>query len=72
MARQATAWKHGGQGNGQARGGAGKNTPKERDIRFGTQEQMSKGFFGTYNAVKDLIINQVQREFEYGCDSQKT
>ena len=37
-------------------------------MRFATQEQMSNRYYGTYNTVKEIIINEVQKKYEYGCD----
>ena len=73
MGRQANAWRYGGRGGGKFGGrknGREKlsNKTKEKEMKFATQEQMSKGFYGTYNSIKDLIINDVQKKYEYGCD----
>ena len=37
-------------------------------MRFATQDQMSNRYYGTYNSVKEIIINKVQEKYEYGCD----
>ena len=37
-------------------------------MRFATQEQMTRGYYGTYNDVKEIIVNEVQKQYEYGCD----
>ena len=37
-------------------------------MRFATQDQMSSGYYGTYNTVKEIIINKVQKKYEYGCN----
>ena len=29
---------------------------------------MARGYYGTYNSVKDNIITDIQKSFEYGCD----
>ena len=78
MGRQATAWKYGSRGAGRGRGrdnGHNRNkksnnrlTTKEKDLRFTTQDQMMRGYYGTYNAVKELIITEVQKKYKYGCD----
>ena len=78
MGRQATAWKYGSRGSGRGGGrdnGRNRNeksnnrsTTKEKDMRFATQDQMTRGYYGTYNAVKELIITEVQKKYEYGCD----
>ena len=73
MGRQANTWRYGGRGGGRFGGrknGREKssNKTKEKEMKFATQEQMSKGFYGTYNSIKYLIINDVQKKYEYGCD----
>ena len=75
MVRQTTAWKYGNNGNGnggrngnQGRNWSGGNNNREKDMRFATQEQMSGGYYGTYNSVKEIIINKVQKKYEHGCD----
>ena len=29
---------------------------------------MAKGYYGTYTSVKDTIVIEVQKKYEYGCD----
>ena len=74
MTKQTTAWKYGsnkdtnaGRNGNQGKNRAGNNN-KEKDMKFATQEQMSNGYYGTYNTVKEIIINEVQKKYEYGCD----
>ena len=68
MGRQATAWRY----NDKGRGGGGRNGPpktKEKEYKFATQEQIAQGnYYGTYDSIKDNIITEVQKVFEYGCD----
>ena len=40
-------------------------------MRFATQKQMTKGYFSTYNNVKDTIVTEVQKRYEYGSDIAK-
>ena len=78
MGRQATAWKYSSRGAGRDGGrdnGCNRNeksnnhlTTKEKDMHFATQDQMTRGYYGTYNAVKELIITKVQKKYKYGCD----
>ena len=65
MDRQANAWRYGSRGGPNGGRGNGQNQNKEKDMRFATQEQMTRGYYGTYNDVKDLIINDVQKKYEY-------
>ena len=75
MGRQATTWKYdskgagrgGGQDNGRNRNKKNSNhqNTKEKDICFATQDEMTRGYYGMYNAVKELIITEVQKKFEY-------
>ena len=74
MTRQTTAWKYGsnkdanaGRNSNQGKNQARNNT-KDKDMRFATQEQMSSGCYGTYNTLKEIIINKVQKKYECGCD----
>ena len=74
MTRQMTAWKYGsnkdanvGHNSNQGKNRAGNNN-KDKDMCFATQEQTSSGYYGTYNTVKEIIINEVQKKYEYGCD----
>ena len=66
MGRQATAWRYNDKGRGG--GKPSQNKTKEKEYKFATQEQMSRGYYGTYNSVKDNIITEVQKAFEYGCN----
>ena len=73
MARQATAWRHGGRGrgrgsNGRGRGGYNSNKNKEKEMKFATQDQMTRGYYSTYSTIKDTIVIEVQKKYEYGCD----
>ena len=78
MGRQTTAWKYGSRGAGRGRGrdnGCNRNkksnnrlTAKEKDMRFAMQDQMTRGYYSTYNAVKELIITEVQKKYKYGCN----
>ena len=78
MGRQAIAWKYsskgagrgGGQDNGQNQNEKSNNhqSTKEKDMCFAMQDEMTRGYYGTYNAVKELINTEVQKKFEYGCD----
>ena len=74
MARQATAWRHGGRGRGRGYNGRGRgngqNTSykrKEKEMRFATQAQMTRGYYGTYTSVKEAIVIDIQKKYEYGC-----
>ena len=67
MARQATAWKH----TTKSQNG-GKSKTREKDYRFATQDQMGKGNYGTYNTVKDAIVQEVQEKYKYGSDIAKS
>ena len=71
MGRQANAWRYGGRGGASGGRGNGQSQNREKDMRFATQEQMTRGYYGTYNDVKELIINDVQKKYEYGCDVAK-
>ena len=44
---------------------------KQKEMCFATQEQMTKGYFSTYNDVKDAIVTKVQKRYEYGLDIAK-
>ena len=63
MVRQTTAWTYGNK----SRGGY-KRRSKEKELKFATQEHMSKGNYATYNTVKDAIVQEVQRKFKFGSD----
>ena len=74
MTRQTTAWKYGsnkdtnaGCNGNQGKNQAGNNN-KEKDLQFATQEQMSSGYYSTYNTVKEIIINEVQKKYKYKWD----
>ena len=67
MARQTTAWKYGNK----SRSGY-KPRSKEKELKFATQEQMSKGNYATYNTVKAAIVQEVQRKFKFGSDVAKS
>ena len=62
MGKQTTAWKCTGRGGLNAgRGNDQSQTKgKQKEMRFATQEQMAKGYYSTYNAVKDTIMTKVQ------------
>ena len=67
MARQTTAWKYGNKNrNGY------KPKSREKETKFATQEQMSKGNYATYNTVKDIIVQEVQRKYKFGSDVAKS
>ena len=67
MARQTTAWKYGNKNrNGY------KPKSKEKEMKFATQEQMSRGNYATYNTVKDIIVQEVQRKYKFGSDVAKS
>ena len=67
MARQTTAWRYGNKSrNGQ------KSKSKEKKMKFATQEQMSRGNYATYNTVKDVIVQEVQRKYKFGLDVAKS
>ena len=63
MGRHANAWRYGGRGTTNGGRGNGSNQNREKDMRFATQEQMTRGYYGTYNDVKELIINNVQKKY---------
>ena len=66
MARQTTAWKYGNKNrNGY------KPKLKEKEMKFATQEQMSRGNYATYNTVKDVIVQEVQLKYRFGSDIAK-
>ena len=74
MTQQTTAWKYdsnkdanAGRNNNQGKNRAGNNN-KDKEMLFATQDQMSSGYYGTYNTVKEIIMNKVQKKYEYGCD----
>ena len=71
MGRQASAWRYtgrGGRGHGNQSGK--RNNSKDKEMRFATQEQMTNGYYGTYNSVKETLINEVQKKYEHGCDME--
>ena len=59
MGRQATAWRY--NNKGRDGGKPSQDKTKEKEYKFATQEQMSRGYYGTYNSVKDNIITNVQK-----------
>ena len=73
MGRQTTAWRYTGRGGPNAGRGNGQSQTKgkQKEMRFATQEQMTKGYYSTYNDVKDTIVTEVQKRYEYGSDIAK-
>ena len=41
-------------------------------MKFATQEQMLRGNYATYNTVKDVIVQEVQRKYKFGSDVAKS
>ena len=64
MGKQATAWKYTGRGGPNTGRGNGQSQTKgkQKEMRFTTQEQMTKGYYSTYNDVKDTIVTKVQND----------
>jgi len=69
MARQTSAWKY---GNRNRNGNGTKPKPKEKETKFATQEQMNRGAYATYNTVKDIIVQEVQKKYRFGADVAKS
>ena len=67
MARQATAYKY---NKSNHKGGNTKS--KEKEMKFATQDQISKGNYGTYSSVRDIIIQEVQKKYRHGSDIAKS
>ena len=40
-------------------------------MKFATQSQMSRGNYGTYTSVKDVIVQEVQQKYKHGSDMAK-
>ena len=40
-------------------------------MKFATQEQSTKSLYGTFNAVKDAIVADVQAKYKFGTDIAK-
>ena len=55
MAKQAVAWRH-----NRTTGSRGKSKRREKEMKFVTQSQMSRGNYGTYTSVKDVVVQEVQ------------
>ena len=68
MARQATAYRY----NRKTTQHGGKQKSKDKEMKFATQDQMSKGNYGTYNSVKECIIQEVQKKYRHGSDIAKS
>ena len=67
MARQATAHRY-----TKSNQKGGKSKSKDKEMKFATQDQMSKGNYGTYNSVKEIIIQEVQKKYRHGSDIAKS
>ena len=67
MAKQAVAWRH-----NRTNGSRGKSKGREKEMKFATQSQMSRGNYGTYTSVKDVIVQEVQRKYKHGSDMAKS
>jgi len=69
MGRYNRHWK-GGRGRGGGRTN-GREKRKEKEIKFATQEQIQKGYYATYNVVKDAIVADIQKKYKFGTDMAK-
>ena len=70
MGRFNRQWR-GGRGRGGGRNN-GRETTQEKEMKFATQDQIQKGYFATYNAVKEEIIADVQKKYKFGTDIAKS
>jgi len=59
MGRSNRQWR-GSKGRGGGRNN-GREKRREKEVKFATQEQMQRGYFATYNVVKEAIIADVQK-----------
>ena len=73
MGKQTTAWEYTGRGGPSAGQGNGQSQTKgkQKEMLFATQEQMTEGYFSTYNNVKDTIPTEVQKRYKYWLDIAK-
>ena len=67
MAKQATAWRY-----NRSAGPRGKSKGRDKEMKFATQSQMSRGNYGTYSSVKDTIVQEVQKKYKHGSDMAKS
>ena len=49
----------------------GHEKRKEKEMKFATQEQSTKSLYGTFNAIKDAIVANVQAKHKFGTDIAK-
>ena len=70
MGRSNRQWR-GSKGRGGGRNN-GREKRREKEIKFATQEQMQRGYFATYNVVKEAIIADVQKRYKFGTDMAKS
>ena len=69
MGRFNRQWR-GGRGRGGGRNN-GRETTREKEMKFATQDQIQKGYFATYNTVKEEVIADVQKIYRFGTDIAK-
>ena len=36
-------------------------------MKFATQDQITRGYYYTYSAIKDAFVIEVQKKYEYRC-----
>ena len=62
-------WR-GSKGKGSGRNN-GRKKRKDKEVKFATQEQIQKGYYATYNVVKEAIIANAQKRYKFGTDIAK-
>ena len=62
-------WK-GNKGNGGKKN-SGQEKRKEKEVKFATQEQIQKGYYATYNVVKEAVVADAQKRYKFGTDIAK-
>ena len=70
MGRDRRQWQ-GSKGCGGGRN-SGREKRREKEVKFATQEQIQKGYYATYNIVKEAIIADVQKRYKFGTNMAKS
>ena len=45
---------------------------KDKEYKFATQEQTQKGYYATYNVVKEAIVADAQKRYKFGTNIAKS